>query len=143
MSASMAIFVGALLVIAPFLALQFRMLQQSQALVGSTPSLPDGWAFLGQGRQVVWLHSSGCAPCRRMEGDVAPFFRSGKMVGVDVGRERHLAERLGVMATPTTVVLQDGEIVGVAVGVRELDELELLMAGEATPAVPSSLEQAA
>lgn len=128
MGVGMSILVGALLVVLPFLALQYWMVRKSQAMIGEAPTFPEGWGHLATGAHTLWFHSPHCGPCRAMERELRPFLEEGRIVEIDVTRAPALGQRLGVMATPTTVALRDGRVVRVEVGVRHRAQLEDLVA---------------
>jgi len=89
-------------------------------LATRSPGLPEGWsdnyaaaqkqAETGQKKLLVAFSMDGCPPCRMMERSVLPADAVKQAmadfvpVHVDAVRESQLAERMGIIGTPTYVV---------------------------------------
>lgn len=74
---------------------------------------------IGQGRAVIYCYRSGCAPCRQM----APFMeylsaQYPALVRLDVEAEPEIACRLGIRATPTILLVEDGKVTEVLLGTQ-------------------------
>jgi thioredoxin 1 len=76
---------------------------------------------------VVEFRASWCMPCRMMDPvvrQVSHEFSGSVLVGqVDTDENRRSAERFGISAVPTTLVLRDGAVVGRFVGVTGYDRI--------------------
>jgi thiol-disulfide isomerase/thioredoxin len=100
------------LVGATALGLLWRMRQGRVRAVQPTDSLIPALAELGQapGERATLLQFSSafCAPCRatkRILGDVAEAVPGVRHVDVDAESNLELVRRLGILKTPTTLVL--------------------------------------
>lgn len=118
----LAFVVGVLLVGA---ALQVWMEFRSQAARGRPVQGVAG--VTGRGVEVLWFHSPSCGPCRVMEPSVREVQRDHPVRIVDVTRDPEAAAKLGVMATPTTVVVRDGVVERVQLGVIPKEGLIALL----------------
>jgi len=103
------------------LASQLLVRLRARALVGApVPALPGpvGEA-VGRAQPVLlYFFSPGCAACTFITPKVRELQAQHPGVfAVDVSRDLSLASPLRVMATPTTVEIADGKIVGYHVGV--------------------------
>jgi thiol-disulfide isomerase/thioredoxin len=75
-----------------------------QSRVGETP----GGAGLGEGAPLLQFSSAFCAPCRatrRILGEVATTTPGVAHIEVDAEHHLDVVRRLGIMRTPTTIVL--------------------------------------
>jgi thioredoxin-like negative regulator of GroEL len=70
-----------------------------------------------QGRAAIYCHSAHCAPCRRLTPALAELEQGhAHLYRLDIGTHPALARRLGVRATPTTLLVEDGRVLKVIVG---------------------------
>lgn len=70
-----------------------------------------------QGRAAVYCYSAHCGPCRRITPAIAELERlHPNLYRLDIGTHPGLARRLGVRATPTTLLVEDGRVLKVIVG---------------------------
>ncbi len=82
------------------------------ALREAIPELGDA-----RGRVVVYCYSEHCAPCRQMAPHIdALRARHGQVFKLDVMRHLEAARGLGVRATPTTLLIEDGRVVKALLG---------------------------
>ncbi|MFN3947008.1 MAG: thioredoxin family protein [Aquificaceae bacterium] len=67
---------------------------------------------------MIYFYSEGCGACRMMRPEVEKVKERLKVMEVDVGTSEglKLAKELGVMATPTTLLVKDGIIKKAFVG---------------------------
>ena len=83
------------------------------------------------GPVVVDFYSDTCVPCKRLSSTIAkvePQFEGrASFVKVNVNYDLGLAERYGVMATPTLVVFRGGEEVARRQGALAKDDLASLV----------------
>ncbi len=102
------------------LGLQLWARRRAAALVGAdVPSLPGsvGAAISRAPRALVYIFTPQCAACRVWTPKMRALADAGQPVfPVDAMQDPSLAQALSVMATPTTVHLEAGKVVGVHVG---------------------------
>jgi thioredoxin 1 len=106
--------------------LQVWMAWKTQAVRGKAVTGVAGTT--GQGVELLWFHSPGCGPCKVMEPSVRELAKSHAVRMVDVTRDPDAAAQLGVMATPTTVVLRGGVVERVQLGVVAPGALAAMLA---------------
>lgn len=101
----------------------------------ASPSLLAGTAYagsLGDHRTLLQFSSAFCAPCRATRQVLARVTEAHPgVVHLDVDAEQHLdlVRRLGIMRTPTTLVLDgDGREVARAAGVPRADQVVAALA---------------
>jgi thioredoxin-like negative regulator of GroEL len=109
-----------LLILFLFAALQWRAARLSKRSEGqAVPVLqPDMEAKLHQrGKALFYFFSASCGPCRTMTPRIdAAASRHDNVFKVDVGASADLAQRFGVRATPTTVLVAGGRIARIELG---------------------------
>lgn len=82
-----------------------------------------------RGRVLLYFFSPACGPCRVMTPRIDRLAcRYDNIFKLDVSRSLDIARRLGVMATPTTVLLSEGRIAAVNLGALSEQSLEKLLA---------------
>ncbi len=80
------------------------------------------------GRAMVYFYSPSCRACKYQTPVIDRLISDGhKVHKVDISRDMATARKFGVMATPTTVVLQGDEIVEFLVGAKTEDKLRKLL----------------
>ncbi len=78
------------------------------------PDLPS------RGRALVFCHTPGCPPCRAMLPTVDNLANDHAHVyKLDISTQLELAGKLGIRATPTTLLIEDGKISRVLVGQKK------------------------
>jgi thioredoxin 1 len=78
---------------------------------------PTGQRIAASERALVYFFTPNCAACRPVTPRMQALAQAGKPVfPVDASRDLALAQALSVMATPTTVEVDHGTVVGVHVG---------------------------
>lgn len=109
--------------------MQLWMQIQTRRAVGRP--IPDrSPALPGAGSALVYFFSPTCGPCRAMRPSIDALRAEGRpVVAVDVSRDMEIALAWNVLATPTTVVVRDGRIGDVLLGIVTKDRLEQLLAG--------------
>ncbi len=108
-----------------FLIVAFVSMQVSVALrarkmqgkdVGALPG-DTGGRIAGHARSLVYFFSPTCGACRAITPIVESLAKDNDAVfAVDVMQDMPLARALGVMATPSTVEIEGGKIVGYHIG---------------------------
>ncbi|MCO4746654.1 MAG: thioredoxin family protein [Proteobacteria bacterium] len=108
-------------------AAQFAMARKSKAAEGKpAPELDGAIGQAVRGSTVLWFHSPTCGPCRSMEPTANELQAAGKLHVVDVSKRMDIAMAFGVMATPTTIQVVDGQVELVQLGVLPPDRLMAL-----------------
>jgi len=113
------------------LALQFFMVMRMQRMRGRpAPELQGKFGRAARrGRALFYFFSPTCGACRTMTPVITEMSRSDDRVfPIDVSRDFDIARRFGVMATPTTILVDQGLIGEVIVGPRDERALRGLMA---------------
>lgn len=78
-----------------------------------------------RGRVLLYFHSPNCGPCRKMTPLVdAAAARHGNVFKLDVSQSLDIARKLGVMATPTTVLIAGSHITRIDLGPLSEKDLE-------------------
>ncbi len=78
------------------------------------PNLP------AQGRALVFCHSPGCPPCKAMQPHIDHLAGiSPHVYALDVSRHTDLAREIGIRATPTTLLIEDGRVSQVLIGQKK------------------------
>jgi len=81
---------------------------------------------------LIYFHSPRCSACRRMAPRVQRLADAGHpLLQVDVTRHPDTARALGVLATPTTVVVRNGRVAGTLIGSRSESALAEALAAAA------------
>lgn len=100
--------------------MQTGIARPARAMQGKdVPALPGqtGRRIAGLDHALVYFFSPQCGACRMLTPRVRDLAKKSHAVfAVDVTCDMDLARALGVMATPSTVEIQNGKIVGYHVG---------------------------
>lgn len=121
------IFLGVLgIVVALILFSQWRLARMSRQLRGQ-PAPPQAKSH-PQG-VLYFFHSPRCAPCRSMVPVIDELIDEfpERVVSIDVSERPEVAAAFRVAATPTTVIVRDGQIAEVLLGVKTRRRLAGLM----------------
>lgn len=118
-------------VLAVFMAMPLYVWLASKRLQGQ--AAPDYAALLspeqqGRDKLLFYFYSAHCGPCRTL----APLIdrmaeRHGNVVKVDVTQQPAAAQRFGIRATPTLVLVEGGRVVKVMLGAVTERQLEVLL----------------
>ena len=117
-------------VIVLFAALQLRVLIAACRRRGTAaPAFDD---LLGEGathtRYLLYFFSPRCGPCRAMTPRIdAVAAQHSNLIKVDVSERADVAQRFGVMATPTFVAVAHGRIERMHVGTLSEKHLRALL----------------
>ncbi len=85
-----------------------------------------------KGRLFLYFFSPKCGACVAMEKELAKLKGVRiKRIDVSVRENLQLARELGIMATPTLVLLENGVVQEVLIGVQKADRLKELFHNEA------------
>ncbi len=117
-----------------FLAMQLRVLFAGRRMQGKPA--PDFSSLLspgqtGQVRYLLYFYSEHCGPCRSMRPNVEALAGRfpDQVLKVDVQQAPELARAFGVMATPTSLLVENGQIGKVLLGAQGVRRLETLLQG--------------
>jgi thioredoxin 1 len=84
-----------------------------------------GKAIMNGQRAMVYFYSPSCRACKYQTPTIDKLISRGyKVLKIDVSKDISTARKFGVMATPTTVVLEGDTIVEFLVGVKSEDKLK-------------------
>jgi thiol-disulfide isomerase/thioredoxin len=111
---------------------QFWMMRRMQGMRGKPAPELHGrpGRAARRGRALFYFFSPSCGACRTMTPVVTDMSRGDDRVfPIDVSRDFDLARHFGVMATPTTILVDRGLIGEVFVGPRNERALRGLMTG--------------
>jgi len=98
----------------------YNKLAAGRAVGKSAEKLQEEIPELGStDRALVYCYSPNCPPCRNMTPHIDKLAEeTGKVFKLDITRNMELAQAIGIRATPTTLILDGGEIRKVLVGVK-------------------------
>jgi len=99
--------------------LQMLARWKTKKLVGK--EVPRGLGKEG----ILYFYSPSCGACRRMEPVIENLSKKVRVKRVDVSQREglELARRLGILGTPTTIVLKEGKVKKVFLGFQKEDKL--------------------
>jgi len=83
------------------------------------PSLAGkpGAAISSGAKALFYFHSPTCGACRSMTPVVGTMAKkNGNVFSVDVSRDYETARKFGVMATPTTILVEKGRVAELFIG---------------------------
>jgi len=102
------------------LGLQIVAQRRAARLKGQPlPSLPGatGARIAASERALIYFFTPSCAACRAVTPRMKALAAQGKPVfPIDASLDPSIAQALSVMATPTTVEVDHGQVVGVHIG---------------------------
>ncbi len=98
--------------------------RSAEPLFGPFPKL----ASIG-GKALVYCFSPNCAPCRPMSKEVEALLARGAPVfKLDITEHPGLCRELGIRATPTLILVDNGAISRMVIGVKTADYMRDLIA---------------
>lgn len=82
-----------------------------------------------RGKALVYCFSPQCGPCRPMSKEVDNLATTGAPVfKLDITEHPELSRELGIRATPTLIVIQDGAVARMLLGVKTASFMSELIA---------------
>ncbi len=111
-----------------FFSLQFMMVSQAKkskgkkisGLQGKLKSLEKNGS-----KGLVYFFSPGCRACKYQTPIIKELQSSNKNIfDVDISRDMETAKVFGIKATPTTILVQDGVVKRVLLGVKQKEDLK-------------------
>ncbi|MCS6957424.1 MAG: thioredoxin family protein [Aquificaceae bacterium] len=105
--------------IALFLALFFGFMMTLKIYAGIRSKRMQGREFKGLDNGVVYFYSERCGACKLMKPEVEKLKEKIRVLEANLATPEgfRLAQDMGIVATPTTLVIKDGIIKKVFVGV--------------------------
>jgi len=84
--------------------------------------LPPSGEFvrLSKGKGVIYIYAPNCRPCKVVEPIIKKLskeFKKVSFVRVDASKNTDLVRKLGVLATPTIILTENGKISEILVGI--------------------------
>jgi thioredoxin 1 len=90
------------------------------------PLFPD--LANSRGKALVYCFSPRCGPCRPMSKDVDGLVATGAPVfKLDITENPNLARELGIRATPTLMLIEDGHVARMLIGVKDTGYMQQLI----------------
>lgn len=118
-------------VFALFAGLQFFMLRRMRQAEGKPAPALDGevGALVGSGgKALFYFFSPQCGACRAMTPVVKRLADEREGVfPIDVSRDLTVAQKFGIMATPTVILVDGGVVHSVLVGAQPESRLQALL----------------
>ncbi len=120
------LYIGAAVIAALFILkiiLQLILLKKAKKTVGVklTDILPE---FRGKDF-FLYLYSPTCTPCIRLTPHIKALMSKGvKGKMIDVSKNIEVARKLGIMATPSVVIVKDGYVKDVLMGLINTEDIE-------------------
>lgn len=128
----MLFILGAILILVfLFLLMQIFMVRKMRAKRGThAPSLGGRFDdMMRKGKVLFYFFSPSCRACRPMTPIIQSMAQKDKrLILSDVSRDSRMAQQLGVMATPTLVLVQEGKIADILVGYQDESRLRAWLA---------------
>ena len=82
-------------------------------------------------RALVYCYSPMCGPCRPMSREVDSLINDGERVfKLDITQYPAISQELGIRATPTLILVEDGSIARMVLGVKMAEFMRALLAGD-------------
>jgi len=81
-----------------------------------------------RGRALVYCFSPRCRPCRPMSREVDALAATGVPIfKLDITEHPELSRELGIRATPTLIVVEDGTVARMVIGVKTRGYMQRLV----------------
>ena len=91
------------------------------------PALPGLAAH--RARAVIYCYSRHCPPCRKMAPDIDRLQAAHpNLFKLDISRNVGEARAIGIRATPTTLLVEDGKVLKVLLGAGAVPAIEVFLA---------------
>ncbi|MCB1758426.1 MAG: thioredoxin family protein [Gammaproteobacteria bacterium] len=121
-----------LLLVALAIAFQLSLLARAKRMEGErAPALADEAEDGDGGSRLLYFHSRNCAPCRRMSPTIeALIVEYGRRVrSIEISEHPQMVDDFRIRATPTTMLVRDGNIEKVMLGFQPEARLRALLGG--------------
>jgi len=109
---------AATLVLGIYYGLRFLILWKAKKIVGKS--------FRNLSEGVTYFYSPKCGACKRMEPIIEKLSKEINVLRIDVttAEGERLAKEFGILGTPTIVVVKNGKVEKVIVGVQTYEKLK-------------------
>jgi thioredoxin 1 len=98
--------------------------QPVDVLYSALPALRDC-----AGKAVVYCHSEHCAPCRKMMPEIERLRRQhANLFALDISRHASAARSLGIRATPTHLLVENGIVIKALLGSATIPAITVFLA---------------
>jgi thioredoxin 1 len=115
------------IILALLFGLQIWMRIKAKKLVGEELSreIAQGEFFAGEENKIIYFFSISCSACKQMMPVIDELISEfpGRIKKADVARNMDLARHIGIMATPTTVIIKGRSVIDVLLGVQSRKKL--------------------
>lgn len=79
-------------------------------------------------KAVIYCYSQHCPPCRRMAPDIERLRKQHPNVfKLDISRHAREARAIGIRATPTTLLVEDGKVLKALLGAGAVPAIEVFL----------------
>lgn len=110
-----------------FLVLQFLMIRKSKSQKGKLIENADGMVGEAVGKYqklLIYFWGPGCAACKPQTKIIDNLKKSyDNILSFDISNDLNTARKLGIMATPTILVIKNKVIEEVLIGVQTEDKI--------------------
>lgn len=117
--------------VAAFVLFQYAMIVKMRFKKGKPAPELDGefqTVLDKHGKGLFYFHSPGCGACRPMTPIIEEFRKKHKnYFSIDVSQNFDVARKFGIMATPSTVVVEKGVIKEFLIGPQPKEKLSAAM----------------
>jgi thioredoxin len=114
-----------------FMGLRFYFIFKLKKMKGKdAPNLSGkkGSAIRSGEKALFYFHSPGCGACRAMTPVVKDMGKKNdKVFSVDISQDMETARKFGIMATPSTIIVESGIVIDVIIGPQPGPMLKAIM----------------
>ena len=116
-------------IITLFVLFQLKMVWDSKKMIGKpAPQAEGAESHTETGTSLLYFHSPQCGPCRAMTPVIEELKTEFPNVrSIDISQDLTLARQYNVRATPTVVLIKNGNIANVLLGQKSASKLRSLL----------------
>jgi thioredoxin 1 len=121
-----------LLLVALAIAFQLSILSRAKKMEGErAPTVAGDEMEAGGASRLLYFHSPGCAPCRRMSPTIEALIAEygHRVASMEISEHPETVSNYKIRATPTTILIKDGKIEKVMLGFQPAARLRSLLDG--------------
>ena len=113
--------VAAFMILMPLLTYLSARRQIGQPIDDASPGA-------GKGDRLIYFYSPKCGPCRTMTPIIDQLAEENpRVIKVDVQQDLETAHAFHIRATPTTILVKDDRVLDIALGAKNLNQLEKML----------------
>ena len=118
-------------IVALFFALQMWIRLKARKTVGKP--LPTDVSrdefFSGKNKKLLYFYSPSCGACKQMTPEIEALRKKApdQVRSVNIAESMVLSQAIGIMATPTTVIVRDKMVLDVKIGSLSRKKMNLLI----------------